>query len=63
MDNLFSGGTCELLNDTVVNAIDDARKVGMPDWEAREEFLKVAGAAFDMIAEDRDDAARPEFLG
>lgn len=66
MDNLFSGGTCELLNDTIVNAIDDARGAGMPDWEAREEFLKAASTAFDMIAADQEDAdpeQRPEFLG
>lgn len=66
MTNLFSGGTCELLNDTIVNALDETRRVGMPDWEARTEFLKTAGAAFDMIAadqEDADPAQRPEFLG
>lgn len=66
MDNLFSTGTADLLNDTIVNAIDDTRRAGMPDWEAREKFLKTAGAAFDMIAADQevaDPASRPEFLG
>ncbi|QUM73312.1 hypothetical protein [Sphingopyxis granuli] len=72
MDNLFSKGTTELLNDAAVNAIDDTRNAGIPDWDAREEFLKAAGAAFDLIAADQEDAdpdgtaaddGRPEFLG
>lgn len=66
MDNLFSIGATELLNDAAVNALDDTRNAGMPDWEAREEFVKAAGLAFDMIAadqEDADPAQRPEFLG
>lgn len=66
MDNLFSIGTTELLNDAAVNALDDTRNAGMPGWEARVEFVKAAGLAFDMIAADQEDAEpaqRPEFLG
>ena len=66
MDNLFSIGTTELLNDAAVNALDDTRNAGMPDWEARKDFVKAAGVAFDMIAADQEDAEpaqRPEFLG
>lgn len=66
MDNLFSKGTLELISDAAVNAIDETRRAGMPDWDAREEYLKAAGSAFDAIAADQEDAdpeQRPEFLG
>lgn len=66
MTHQFSKGTLELISDAAVNAIDETRRVGMPDWDAREEYLKAACSAFDAIAADQEDAEpeqRPEFLG
>jgi len=71
MDNLFSRGTLELINDAAVNALDEARRGGMPDWQSREKFIDAMGtaaaAAFDTIAADQEDAdpkgERREFLG
>ena len=71
MDNLFSRGTLELINDAAVNALDEARRAGMPDWQSSEKFIDAMGtaaaAAFDTIAADQEDAdpegSRPEFLG
>ena len=68
---IFSKGTLELINDAAVNAIDEARRGAMPDWQSREQFIDAisaaAATAFDAIAEDQGDAdpegERPEFLG
>lgn len=71
MTNIFSKGTLELINDAAVNAIDEARRGALPDWQSREKFIDAmstaAATAFDAIAADQEDAdpdgERPEFLG
>ena len=67
MATIFSHGTRELITDAAINALDNARGEGLPDAAAREEFLKAAGLAFDVAAEDLEDAdpegQRQEFLG
>lgn len=66
MATFLSSGTRELITDASINALDEARSAGIPDSEAREEFARAAGVAFDVSAEPRAvllGAERPEFLG
>lgn len=66
MATFLSGGTRELIADASINALDEARSAGIPDWEAREEFVRAAGVAFDVSAEPPANllaADRPEFFG
>lgn len=64
MDNLFSTGTTELLNDTAIAAFNDARDAGLPEYQGKAGFLCAAGLAFDRAARfDDPHARRPEFLG
>lgn len=64
MDNLFSTGTAELLNDTAIAAFNDAREAALPDYQGKAEFMNAAGLAFDRAIRFADPhARRPEFLG
>jgi len=51
MATFLTGGTRELITDASINALDEARSAGIPDWEARAEFIRAAGVAFDVSAE------------
>ena len=44
MATFLSGGTRELIADASINALDEARRAGIPDWEAREEFVRALQA-------------------
>lgn len=72
MATVFSHPTRQILTDCAIAALNDARDAGMPDFSAREEFVRAAGTAFDAIVEDKEDAdpdgtapeaARQGFLG
>lgn len=67
MDTIFTRGTQDLITDGAINALDNSRAAGMPDWDAREAYLQACGLAFDAAADDQEDAdpdqQRPEFLG
>lgn len=58
----FHSGTIVLLDDTAIAAVNYARDAGLPDYQAKAEYLVAAGLAFDRAAERRTDQ-RPEFLG
>ena len=67
MAMILSQGTRDLMTDAAINALDNSRAAGMPDWDARKEYLQACGLAFDDVAGDQEDAdpeqQRPEFLG